>query len=61
MDDLPEPPSNPGPFAHLALRDSRGQKERKIAEFNERQRRRGNRKRSHDYFPEDIANDPPEE
>ena len=57
MDDQPDPPKIPGPFAHQALRDSRSNKERQIAEFNERQRRRGSRKRWHDYHPDDAAND----
>jgi len=58
MDDQPETPKNPGPFAHLALRDTRTAREREIAEFNERKRRNGSRKRWHDYFPDGAANEP---
>lgn len=57
MDDQPETPKNPGPFAHLALRDTRTAREREIAEFNERKRRSGSRKRWHDYFPQDPGNE----
>jgi len=57
MDDQTQPPDASHPFGHLCLRDTRSQKERMIAEFNERQRRRGSRKRWHDYYPEDAAND----
>lgn len=58
MDDQPEKPRTPGPFAHLA-HNTLPEREAQIIAFNDRQRRKGSRKRWHDYFPEDAANDPP--
>jgi hypothetical protein len=57
MDDQPDTTKNPGPFAHLAVRDPRTAREKEIAEFNERKRRSGSRKRWHDYWPDPSAND----
>ena len=62
MDDQDDAPKTLGPgWAHLFLRDNRSAKDRQIAEFNERKRRSGSRKRWHDYHPEDAANDPPKD
>lgn len=60
MDDQPEPPKSPGPFAHLAHKPM-PELEAQIIAFNDRQRRRGSRKRWHDYFPAAPANDPAKE
>jgi hypothetical protein len=57
MEDQPEPPLTPGPFAHLARREPRSEQQQRIDAFNEHQRRRGSRKRWHDYFPDEAAND----
>ena len=57
MNEQPEPPCKPGPFAHLALRDTRTERERHITEFNEGQRRRGRKERWHDFHWEAAAND----
>ena len=57
MDDQPEPPLTPGPFAHLVRREPRSERQQRIDAFNEHQRRRGSRKRWHDYFPDEAAND----
>jgi len=59
MDDQPETPRNPGPFAHLAHKPLT-EREAQIIAFNDAQRRKGSRKRWHDFHPEDAANDPAE-
>jgi len=56
MDDQPEPPRTPGPFAHLAHK-SLAERDAKILAFNDAQRRKGSRKRWHDYFSEEAANE----
>jgi|GEM_PF-3217274 len=47
-------------WAHLNLRDRRTDLEKEIASFNEGQRRRGSKKRWHDFYP-DPVNDPAKE
>ena len=61
MDDDKREQLGPG-WGHLFLRDRRTPEERAEAEFNERARRRGSRKRWRDYHPAPEKDaDPPSE
>lgn len=61
MDDDKRKPLGPG-WDHLFQRDTRTPEERAEAEFNERARRRGSRKRWRDYHPAPEKDaDPPSE
>lgn len=62
MDDQDDAPKTLGPsWEHLSVRNTRSEHQRKVDAFNENQRRRGSRKRWHDFYPEDAANDPAKE